>query len=134
MNIKQRILELYTIDKYNPLYIEEMMEILGIDKDEREMLEIALGQMVNDGQLVKTRKGKFAIPEILGMFAGRIQGNSKGYGFFIPDNREQEDIFIPPEHMNGAMHGDRVLIKLLGRKSSEGMSREGSNSHIRACQ
>lgn len=125
MNIKQRILELYTIDKYNPLYIEEMMEILGIDKDEREMLEIALGQMVNDGQLVKTRKGKFAIPEILGMFAGRIQGNSKGYGFFIPDNREQEDIFIPPEHMNGAMHGDRVLIKLLGRKSSEGMSREG---------
>ncbi len=130
MNIKKRIIELYTVDKYNPLYIEEIMKILDIDKSEQEMLEATLSQMVDDGQLVKTRKGKFALPEILGMFAGRIQGNSKGYGFFIPDNREQDDVFIPPERMNSAMHGDKVLIKLLGRKSPEGLSREGEVINI----
>lgn len=130
MNIKKRIIELYTVDKYNPLYIEEIMKILDIDKSEQEMLEATLSQMVDDGQLVKTRKDKFALPEILGMFAGRIQGNSKGYGFFIPDNREQDDVFIPPERMNSAMHGDKVLIKLLGRKSPEGLSREGEVINI----
>src|SRR5690606_40979790 len=48
----------------------------------------------------------------------------------IPDNREQDDVFIPPERMNSAMHGDKVLIKLLGRKSPEGLSREGEVINI----
>ena len=56
MNIKKRIIELYTVDKYNPLYIEEIMKILDIDKSEQEMLEATLSQMVDDGQLVKIER------------------------------------------------------------------------------
>lgn len=125
MTIKEKIIELYEEDKHNPLYIDELMSILGIANDERSMLETVLSQMLDDGQLVMTRKGKYALPAILGMSVGRIQGNSKGYGFFIPENRDHEDVFISPERMNSAMHNDKVLIRLLSKKSSEGLSREG---------
>jgi ribonuclease R len=37
-----------------------------------------------------------------------LQGNAKGFGFFIPDKGE-EDVFISAENLNGAMHNDRIL-------------------------
>lgn len=43
---------------------------------------------------------------------GRIQGNAKGFAFFISDNPEMEDVFIGPDDLNGALHGDRVRIQV----------------------
>ena len=42
-------------------------------------------------------------------FEGNLVGNSKGYGFVGIDGYD-DDFFIPPDKMNGALDGDRVLI------------------------
>lgn len=46
-------------------------------------------------------------------FIGNIQQN-KNISFFIPDtDKEVPDFFISPNKLNGAVDGDRVLVKLL---------------------
>ena len=38
-----------------------------------------------------------------------------GFGFVRPETRQaskDDDIFIPPNEMNGAMQGDQVLVEL----------------------
>ncbi|MBQ3033716.1 MAG: VacB/RNase II family 3'-5' exoribonuclease, partial [Deferribacterales bacterium] len=34
-----------------------------------------------------------------------------GYAFFIPDDKNTEDLFIHPKNLNGAVHGDKVTVK-----------------------
>ena len=53
---------------------------------------------------------------------GKLQGTSKGYAFLIPDNIELEDIFVAERDLNGAMHGDRVVVSV---KSTGGRRMEG---------
>jgi ribonuclease R len=48
--------------------------------------------------------------------AGRLDLHRDGFGFVRPNARQasgiQEDIFIPPNEINGAMQGDQVLVEM----------------------
>lgn len=57
---------------------------------------------------------------------GVIQGNERGFAFYIPDNKEEEDVFIAAEDLNGALHGDRVRIQItLKGNKAKGLKSEG---------
>nr|PZN09911.1 MAG: ribonuclease R [Caldicoprobacter oshimai] len=124
MRIKDKIIEILGENNRPPMYIEQLMEILGISPGEKKMLQSILDEMVKDGQIIQTKKKKYALPERLGYIIGRIQGNPRGFGFLIPDDPAQEDVYISAENMNGAMHNDRVIVRLLpnvyGYPSREG--------------
>ena len=68
------------------------MEALGFAQSDRVIFMGILNDMVESGQLVRTRKNKYALPETLGFLVGRLQGNSKGFAFFIPDSEDEQDI------------------------------------------
>ncbi|NLX70106.1 MAG: ribonuclease R [Clostridiales bacterium] len=125
MKIKEKVLEVLNENNQPPLYIEQLMDIIGISPGEKGVFQSILDEMIKDGHIVQTKKKKYAIPERLGYIIGRIQGNPRGFAFLIPDDRGQEDIYISAENMNGAMHNDRVIARLLphgtrGYPSSEG--------------
>ena len=42
---------------------------------------------------------------------GKIQGNERGYGFFIPNDERYVDFFVSHSDLRGAMHGDTVLCE-----------------------
>ena len=49
------------------------------------------------------------------LVAGRFDLHRDGYGFVRPFARQaggDDDIFIPPDEINGAMQGDQVLVEL----------------------
>jgi ribonuclease R len=116
--IEQRIFELLS---RIPLYEEEILSNSGMEADP-EIFHKILNRMEEEGRLIRTKKKKYAIPETLGFFTGRLQANARGFGFFISDNEGEEDIFISAENLNGAMHRDRVMIRLI---KGNGRSREG---------
>ena len=53
------------------------------------------------------------------LIAGRIVAHRDGYGFVVPDKPipgVEGDLFIPRDHMNDAMHGDRVVSRIVRRR------------------
>jgi ribonuclease R len=119
--LQQKITDLLSHKDVIPLFAEQIIDVLEMSEDEENSLQEILNQMVRTGKLVQTKKKKYALPEDLGFLTGRLQGNARGFGFFISD-KDEDDVFISAENLNGAMHNDRIMIRLLG---SKGPSREG---------
>lgn len=96
-----------------PLEFHEIMSLLGIYGEEGEkQLELVLSDLTATGQLVKTRKLRYGLPEQLNLFVGRIKKNKKGFGFLISEDPDKEDLFIPSGDMNGAMNQDQVVVRI----------------------
>ena len=56
---------------------------------------------------------------------GRLQVSGRGFGFVIPADPAEPDIYIPRANMNDAMHGDQVLVRLAERAEMYGRKPEG---------
>lgn len=95
---------------YKPLTALELVEALHIE-DVKSFLEL-LRELEREGLIVLTRKQKYGLAEKMGLWAGRIQGHPKGFAFLIPDLPQLPDVFLSPDDLNGAMHNDRVLVRL----------------------
>jgi ribonuclease R len=95
-----------------PASLEEISAALpGTNK---QRLTRMLQKLEEDGELVKTRKNKYALPEYLGFVVGRLQGSPKGFGFVVPNKKSVPDIFVSAENLNGALHNDTVMVRRLG--------------------
>jgi ribonuclease R len=54
----------------------------------------------------------------MNLVVGKFSATTKGFGFILPENPELEDVFIPPDAIGGAMHGDRVVARMHKRHVS----------------
>jgi ribonuclease R len=95
---------------------------LGGGRERRLLLE-QLARLTARGELVKLDREHWSIPRAISgvggtrenLSAGRLDLHRDGYGFVRPNARQasgQEDIFIPPNEINGAMQGDQVLVEV----------------------
>ena len=90
---------------------------LGGGRERRLLLE-QLARMTARGALVKLDREHWGIPKTAAgtrenLAAGRLDLHRDGYGFVRPNARQavgSDDIFIPPNEINGAMQGDQVLV------------------------
>jgi ribonuclease R len=92
---------------------------LGGGRERRLLLE-QLARLTARGALVKLDREHWAIPRTAAgtrdnLAAGRLDLHRDGYGFVRPNARQavgSDDIFIPPNEINGAMQGDQVLVEV----------------------
>ncbi|QHN05060.1 RNB domain-containing ribonuclease [Granulicella sp. WH15] len=106
---------------------------LGGGRERRLLLE-QLARITVRGELVKIDDDQWALPRATpdktarvsrapgmpvehkatreGLVAGRLDLHRDGFGFVRPNGSSSraEDIFIPPNELNGAMQGDEVLV------------------------
>ena len=94
---------------------------LALEPDEQEGLAALLADMVAEGELIEEERDVYAAPEALGLVAGRLQGNPRGFGFVVPDVADLPDLYIGADAIRGAMHGDRVMAR------QTGMGRDGAH-------
>ncbi|MHB1393374.1 MAG: ribonuclease R [Clostridia bacterium] len=124
LEMKNKLLSFMKEDAYKPLSHNELVQEFQRDFQQASEFEEVLNSLLEDGSIIVTRKNKYGVTEKMNMVAGRIQGNKKGFGFLIPDNKDIYDLFIPAENLNGAMNNDRVIARLtsgeIGTKKSEG--------------
>lgn len=72
-----------------------------------------LQRMQADGQVLRDRRERWALPARMDMVRGRVIGHNEGYGFIAPD-QGTGDLFVPPNEMRKVLHGDRVLARVKG--------------------
>ncbi|MGY0693592.1 ribonuclease R [Virgibacillus sp. FSP13] len=120
--LKERILTFFNENGTRPLSVEELEEVLDLEYAEefKELIK-SLNELEEEGELVRTRKNRFGLPEKMNLIRGRIQMHAKGFAFLIPDDEEQRDIYIHHSDMASAMNNDKVLVRL--EKKSEGGNR-----------
>lgn len=123
MNIKNTLLDFMKEQAYKPMDIQELARVFGIQKGEMKDFKDILKTMEKEGSVIKTRTNLYGLPEKMGLIPGRLQGHSKGFGFVIPDDGSA-DLFITSSNMNGAMHGDKVIAKVI-KDENRGKKREG---------
>ena len=124
MGIKETLLSFMREEAYRPMDIQELVTVFDINPDEYKSFKRALKVMELEGSIVRTKKDKFAVPERLGLIKGKLQAHQKGFGFLIPEEEGERDVFIPSSFINGAMNNDRVLVQIT-RDDVNGKKREG---------
>lgn len=118
------ILSFISSPRYEPLKYNEIADALKIDHEDMPELSKVLDNLVLDGKIVKGKKGRYSVPETLGLIAGTYSASRSGEnGFFIPKSGTM-DVFIPKADSNQAMHNDLVLVKVvkppIGKNHAEG--------------
>ena len=101
-------------DNNAPMNRDEILTALSIrNEDQIEAMRRRLRAMENDGQLVFTKRKRYALPEKLDLFKGTVIGHREGFGFLQVDGKK-DDLFIPNHQMQRVMHGDFVLAQPSG--------------------
>lgn len=101
-------------DNNAPINRDEILAALSIrNEDQIEAMRRRLRAMENDGQLVFTKRKRYALPEKLDLFKGTVIGHREGFGFLQVDGKK-DDLFIPNHQMQRVMHGDFVLAQPAG--------------------
>ncbi|WP_015295215.1 ribonuclease R [Tepidanaerobacter acetatoxydans] len=109
--LNEQLLDFMKEKAYKPMTEGELISALNIDKSEIDLLIKTLDYMEKTGMVVKNRRGRYGVPEKMNLIAGQLECHPGGFAFLVPNNTEQEDIYISREDMNGAMHGDLVLVR-----------------------
>ena len=86
---------------------------------ERRLLVEHLARLTAAGHLTKIDRDTWSIAKAAAtrdnLIAGRLDLHRDGFGFVRPNERQRggdDDVFIPPNEIHGAMQGDQVLVEM----------------------
>lgn len=99
-----------------PITHENMSRMLGIeDEDHLEAIRRRMAAMERDGQVLRDRRGAYALIDKLDLIKGKVLGHRDGFGFILRDDGKKPDLVLPPRQMRRVFHGDHVLVRVSGR-------------------
>lgn len=104
--------------------VKELVRIFDIDTEDMAEFYDYIEELLSSGKVMKTKKNKLIHPVKMGFYTGKLMTHQKGFGFVRLEEEGEEDIFIPPSKMAGALNNDIVLVKLV-RKATETQKNEG---------
>ncbi len=107
------ILEFIKRPGYAPMRKNDLRRKLGVPDSESAAFKRVLKDLVQQGQLVKVRKTRYAPPGEFGLVTGTLRAHENGFGFVVAEKPlGTPDVFIPPPGMSTAMHMDKVVVRL----------------------
>src|SRR5438552_2789250 len=110
---------------HHPAGMRELLQVLKVPRDDRTSFKRHVKSLVSSGELIQIRGHRFGLAEKMGLYVGRLQTHPAGYGFVIAERPLDAggDIYISGPHLNEAMNGDRVVVRI--ERIKEGGRAEG---------
>ncbi|KYF53435.1 hypothetical protein BE08_11375, partial [Sorangium cellulosum] len=101
------------------LHANEIAERLGVEPSRYAMLQRLLEEMSTEGSIVALPGQRFRMSarQVEGRGAereGTLTVHPRGFGF-VSLGGAAEDVYISPEAMGGALHGDTVAVRIAAR-------------------
>lgn len=120
---KEKIKAYIYSENYIPLKRHEIRLMLDVPPEDAPVFEDMITELIKEGSVVETKKGKLMAAEKMNIYTGIFNGTQKGYGFVKVESLEN-DIFIPADYTYGALNKDTVLVKIT-KQSHDGLRSEG---------
>ena len=125
MDRKDKILEFINSKEYIPLKIDEIKTVLSVPNEDYDEFTAILTELVNEGKLHLTKRKRYESLFRAGLVLGRLSCNAYGrFGFLIPDDENEEEIYIGPNKFLDAYDSDTV-ITAIDLKNAKTGKREG---------
>ena len=114
--MEEKVLEILNQER-RALGVHEMESLmkLGTVEDLKELLK-ALNQLEIETKIYRTKHGNYMLFEDSNSRVGILSVTTKGTGYVMMDNGEEIKVY--EEHLNGAIHKDKVIVNILDKDES----------------
>ncbi|CAN5827231.1 ribonuclease R [soil metagenome] len=104
-----------------PLKLKEIARELEIGEDGYGELKATLAGLTEEGRVYRIKSQRYALPEQINLVVGTLDSTRRGAGFVVPEKKKagESDVFVPPHKLGGAVHGDRVVARVEGRRGRD---------------
>lgn len=120
---KRIVYEIIQDDVYRPLKFKEFAYLLQVSPKEKKELQQIFNELVAEGKISVTKKGKYTKLEE-GLVRGTFESTNRGFGFVTVEG-EEEDYFISEGNVGDAMYKDVVLMQVTEAHPLPGKRKEG---------
>ena len=125
MNIRDLILNIVYDEDYNPITIKELAAYMKADKYTKGVVYDEVKKLEKDNKIhISHKKRILPISDEELSLIGTISLAQGGYGFFISENKDMNDVFISKDNLWDAFDGDKVKIEIT-KEASKGKNAEG---------
>lgn len=104
--LKNKVLIHISEKSYQAKSIPDLADFFEVSEEKMNKLVV---QLIEDGDVILSKKEKVLTPAMANMLVGTIMMNPKGFGFLVTEQLD-DDVFIPSPYVNTAMHKDKVLV------------------------
>lgn len=120
MEVERKILEHLSHPDYVPLNQQDLAQAVGLTKRESKHFRRALHKLLDDGLVAKIKRDRFVLPGDADLVGGVIKFRQSGRATLFPEalpgKPTREPLVILAEDTGVALHGDKVLVRLIDDK------------------
>lgn len=125
MNLRDLILNIVYDEDYNPITRKELAAYMKADKYTKDVIYDEVKKLEKDNKIhISHKKRIMPISDEELSLIGTISLAQGGYGFFISENKDMNDVFISKDNLGDAFDGDKVKIEIT-KEASKGKNAEG---------
>ncbi|MGO1521018.1 MAG: ribonuclease R [Sphingobacterium sp.] len=122
--LTQLILDILEKSSTTPLNYKQVAAQLNLkDADAKKTIADVLAEATADNLLEQPERGKFQLKQLHVYITGKVDMTADGSGYIVPEEDNENDIFVAPRKLRQALHGDVVKVHVYERK--KGRKREG---------
>lgn len=111
--LKNDVIKYMENSQQDSFYVNDISDGLGYNAaDEFKEVVKALASLERERKVYLTKEGQFKILDAEPSFVGVFSGTERGFGFVDIEDFEK-DIFISPDEVNTALHGDTVRLEII---------------------
>ncbi len=118
-NITERIIRILKEDDHKSFNYKQICAKLGVnDASSRNQVIKKLAQLKAKEQVIEPERGKYQLTPNRNYHTGILDVSGKGGGYVMVTDLEQ-DIYVPPHHLNKALNGDEVEVYIYRQRRSK---------------
>ncbi|MBL4592556.1 MAG: ribonuclease R, partial [Flavobacteriales bacterium] len=122
-DLLQQIITVFDKNPAKSFNYKQLSSAFGFkDMTNKKLITIILLELVEQGKLRETQRGKFSLNDSNSFIEGRVDMTSRGAAYIVLEGSD-DDIYINPRNTNTALNGDTVKVNVF--QSRHGKKAEG---------
>ncbi|MCX7769608.1 MAG: ribonuclease R [Proteobacteria bacterium] len=117
MKYKEFVEKIQSKFKKSTFSVGDLIYVLKLRKNLLKKINKYLKKMLKEGHLLEIDNNLYILKEREKLLEGVVSCHRDGYGFLLPDNPEEKDVFLPPKTLKNVYDGDRVLVRVINKRN-----------------